>query len=147
MIPGSRPAKLGKNSGNVQNQRKRYPQSHVWLVVRNRIKIGCTSPPFVSIVYIFPAESAWFSRQAVRLLLNFCPFRGFCVDEGKKVCVRAYEKNSEFYRGALAVLTFWVSEVKEAHRISSDFVKNDDCEGGSLFKRSPKMSLFDENEC
>ena len=41
-------------------------------------------------------------------------------------------------------MTFPVSEVKEACRILSDFVKNDDCEGGSLFKRSKKMTLFDE---
>ena len=59
------------------------------------------------------------------------------------MCVRV-RKNSEFYRGALACVTFPVSEVKEAPRISPDFGKIDHCEGGSLFKRSPKRTLFDE---
>ena len=56
-------------------------------------------------------------------------------------CVR---KNSEFYRGALARVTFSVSEVKEACPILPDFGKISHCEGGSLFKRSPKRALFDE---
>ena len=58
-----------------------------------------------------------------------------------RVCVR---KNSEFYRGALARVTFSVSEVNIAPPILPDFGKIDDCEGGSLFKRSPKRTLFDE---
>ena len=44
-------------------------------------------------------------------------------------------ENSEFYRGALARVTFPVSEVKEACPILSDFAKISHCEGGSLFKR------------
>ena len=55
------------------------------------------------------------------------------------------QKNSEFYRGALALWIFSVSEVKEAHRISPDFAKISHCEGGVYFKRSPKRILFDEN--
>ena len=56
-------------------------------------------------------------------------------------CVR---KNSEFYRGALARVTFPVSEVNIAPRIRHDFAKISHCEGGSLFKRSQKRALFDE---
>ena len=56
-------------------------------------------------------------------------------------CVR---ENSEFYRGALALETFPVSEVNIAPRIQPDFGKIDDCEGGSFLKRSPKTTLFDE---
>ena len=64
---------------------------------------------------------------------------------GKKIMfvrVRVRE-NSEFYRGALALETFSVSEVNIAPRIQPDFAKIDDCEGGSLFKRSQKRALFD----
>ena len=53
-------------------------------------------------------------------------------------------ENSEFYRGALALETFSVSEVNIAPRIQPDFGKISHCEGGSLFKRSPKRALFDE---
>mgnify|MGYP000619111813 CR=1 FL=1 len=61
------------------------------------------------------------------------------------MCVRVrVRENSEFYRGALARVTFSVSEVKEACPILPDFGKIDDCEGGSLFKRSQKRTLFDE---
>ena len=69
------------------------------------------------------------------------------MEEVKKSCVSVcVQKNSEFYRGALARVTFPVSEVKEACPILSDFDKINDCEGGSLFKRSPKMILFDEKK-
>ena len=65
------------------------------------------------------------------------------MDEAKKSCVCvSVRKNSEFYRGALALETFSVSEVNIAPRIRHDFAKIDDCEGGSLFKRSPKRALF-----
>ena len=88
-----------------------------------------------------------FGRLFRRLEENYCPFRGFCVDEAKKerasvrVCV---QKNSEFYRGALARVTFSVSEVNIACQNFVDFAKINHCEGGSLFKRSPKTTLFDE---
>ena len=74
------------------------------------------------------------------------PLGVFAWDEAKKerARVRPYGKTANFYWGALARVTFPVSEVKEAHRISPDFAKIDDCEGGSLFKRSPKRTLFDE---
>ena len=70
------------------------------------------------------------------------------MDEAKNhvcpcVCV-CVQKNSEFYRGALALGTFLVSEVNIAPRIQSDFGKINHCEGGSLFKRSPKRALFEE---
>ena len=58
-----------------------------------------------------------------------------------RVCVR---EKREFYRGALARVTFSVSEVNIAPRIRPDFGKISHCEGGSLFKRSPKRALFDE---
>ena len=59
------------------------------------------------------------------------------------MCVRpCVRENSEFYRGALARVTFSVSEVNIAPRISPDFGKIDHCEGGSLFKRSQKRALF-----
>ena len=60
------------------------------------------------------------------------------------MCVRPVQKNSEFYRGALARVTFSVSEVNIAPRIRPDFGKISHCEGGSLFKRSPKRALFNE---
>ena len=62
------------------------------------------------------------------------------------MCVRcpSVRENSEFYRGALALETFPVSEVNIAPRIQPDFGKINHCEGGSLFKRSPKRALFDE---
>ena len=67
------------------------------------------------------------------------------MDEAKKERARAsVRKISEFYRGALALWTFSVSEVKEACPILPDFAKISHCEGGSLFKRSPKRTLFDE---
>ena len=65
------------------------------------------------------------------------------MDEAKKSCVCVRE-NIDFYRGALALETFSVSEVNIAPRIRHDFAKIDDCEGGSLFKRSPKKTLFVE---
>ena len=73
--------------------------------------------------------------------INYCPFRGFCDDEATKSCV-CVRKNSEFYRGALALETFPVSEVNIAPRIQPDFGKISHCEGGSLFKRFPKKSTF-----
>ena len=39
------------------------------------------------------------------------------------MCVRDVRENSEFYRGALALETFSVSEVKEACPILPDFGK------------------------
>ena len=65
------------------------------------------------------------------------------MDEAKKSCASVRE-NSEFYRGALALTTFPVSEVNIAPRIRPDFGKISHCEGGSLLKRSPKRALFDE---
>ena len=65
--------------------------------------------------------------------------------KNERACVRAcVQKNSEFYREALARVTFSVSEVKQACRNFVDFVKISHCEGGSLFKRSPKRTRFDE---
>ena len=61
------------------------------------------------------------------------------------MCVRVRVRgNSEFYRGALALETFPVSEVNIACPILPDFAKISHCEGGSLFKRSQKRALFDE---
>ena len=56
-------------------------------------------------------------------------------------------ENNEFYRGALALETFPVSEANIASRIRHDFAKIDDCEGGSLFKRSQKEHFFTKNVC
>ena len=55
-------------------------------------------------------------------------------------CVCA--ENSEFYRGALARVTFPVSEVNIACRNFVDFAKINHCEGGSLFKKVPKKDTF-----
>ena len=67
------------------------------------------------------------------------------MDEAKKerASVRLCRKTAS-NRGALARVTFSVSEVKEACPIRPDFGKISHCEGGSLFKRSPKRALFDE---
>ena len=45
------------------------------------------------------------------------------MDEVKKSCASARTENSEFYRRALAGVTFLVSEVKEACRFLPDFAK------------------------
>ena len=57
------------------------------------------------------------------------------MDEAKKSC-SSVTKNSEFYRGALARVTFSVSEVKEACPILSDFAKIFHYEAVSLFGKS-----------
>ena len=76
-----------------------------------------------------------------------CPFRGFCVDEAKKscVCVRvSVRENSEFYRGALARVTFSVSEVKEACPI---LVKSAIAKVGVYLKGPQKEHFLSKNEC
>ena len=69
------------------------------------------------------------------------------MDEAKKiVCVRPSKKNSEFYRGALARVTFPVSEVKEAYRILHDFAKIPkfrEITRRGIFRRVP----LTKNEC
>ena len=92
---------------------------------------------------------ATFRRQQVNYEHHFCPCRGFCVDETKNERPRpCVQKNIELYRGALARVTFLVSEAKEACPILSDFVKVDDCEGGSLFlKKVQKGYFLIKNEC
>ena len=50
------------------------------------------------------------------------------------MCVHDVRENSEFYRGALALETFPVSEVNIASQIQPDFGRINDCEGGRFFK-------------
>ena len=70
------------------------------------------------------------------------------MDEAKneraRACVR--RKISEFHGGALARVTFPVSEVKEAHRISPDFAKISHCVG--VYIKGPRKGHFlMKNEC
>ena len=55
------------------------------------------------------------------------------------MCVRV-RKNSEFYRGALALETFSVSEVKEACPILPDFAKIGNHKAVSFFGGSQKRT-------
>jgi len=57
-------------------------------------------------------------------IYNYSPFRDFCVDDAEKyMSVLLRPENNEFYRGAKALWTFSVSEVKEACRFLTDFAK------------------------
>ena len=72
------------------------------------------------------------------------------MDEAKKscVCVRvSVRKNSEFYRGALARVTFSVSEVNIAPRISPVFVKSTIAKVGVYLKGPQKEHFLTKNEC
>ena len=62
------------------------------------------------------------------------------------MCVRV-RKNSEFYRGALALETFSVSEVNIAPRIRHDFAKISHCEVGVYLKGPKKEHFLTKNEC
>ena len=65
------------------------------------------------------------------------------MDEVKKSCASGgrVRENSEFYRGALARVTFPVSEVKEACRNFVDFAKIGNHKAVSFFG-GPKKVTF-----